>query len=433
MRVGWIGLGKLGLPCALALDRHGEYGQIEVIGYDRDPMVAEVLAGQAQIQRREQGMERLIETHNIDLALSVSEVVDGTEGIVFVAVQTPHDAAYGGEQPMPHTVQDFDYTALVAVAREISAAADYLEREITMVVISTALPGTMRREVLPVLSSRVKLIYNPFFIAMGTTIRDFIQPEFILVGADDERDAEPLRDLYAKLYAGQTVDDLYHPIVPVRTLSLESAELTKVAYNTFISMKITFANTLLEICEGTGADVDDVTETLSLATRRVISPMYLSGGMGDGGACHPRDNIAMAWLAEELGLSADPFRFVTRAREAQTNWLAARVIHEALNRELPIVILGKSYKPGSDLTYGSPALLLAHYLRSAGIEFEHWDPYVDDTFSPIHLPAVFVIATKHQDFQNLKVADGSAIIDPHRYIHPWDGIEVVHLGRGPDY
>ena len=105
-------------------------------------------------------------------------------------------------------------------------------------------------------------------------------------------------------------------------MSIDSAELTKVAYNTFIGMKIVFANTLMEIChKSPGANVDDVTGALKKARRRLLGPLYLDGGMGDGGGRHPRDNIAMSWLARKLPLSHDMFENLLTARECQTEWL----------------------------------------------------------------------------------------------------------------
>ena len=102
-------------------------------------------------------------------------------------------------------------------------------------------------------------------------------------------------------------------------MQIESAELTNVAYNTFIGFKIVFANALGEICETLGlGNVDEVTEALALATDRLISGKYLKAGMGDGGGCHPRDQIAMSYLAQKLNLSTDPFTWLAKSRDAQT-------------------------------------------------------------------------------------------------------------------
>lgn len=438
--VGWIGLGKLGLTCALTLAHNAD--GVTVVGYDPDPHVAKILAGDEPPRSREEGLPDLLaDGATIGLADDIHGVVANTDGLVFVSVQTPHRPQYGGEVPMPQTRADFDYSYLRQAAEAVSQAADEQGRDITLVIVSTCLPGSVRRHVLPVLSDRVAVIYNPFFIAMGTTVRDFLTPEFVLLGVDRDRPADvaPLLDLYHDLYGGL---DGVSGLPQARLMSIESAELTKVAYNTFISMKIVFANTLMEICDGIpGADVDDVTGALTWARDRITSGKYLTAGMGDGGACHPRDNIAMSWLAQTMGLSDDPFEFVTVARERQSDWLARIVAdHHGLNPDLPVVLLGKSYKPESDLTYGSPALLLAHQLTARGVSYEHWDWHVDGLLPDQiavsgGLPSIWVICTRHPEYAgpDLRFPPGSVVIDPFRYIRPGDHPGVQVLGIGADY
>ena len=158
--------------------------------------------------------------------------------------------------------------------------------------------------------------------------------------------------------------------------TIKTAELTKVAYNTFIGLKIAFANTMMELCEKTGADVDDLVDALSLADR-VISPAYLRGGMGDGGGCHPRDNIASLGLQVNLDLCYDLFEALMVCREKQTEWLADVITKEMSQSGLPLEILGKAYKPDTALTVGSPATLLANILSEKSVEFEHSDHYAD--------------------------------------------------------
>lgn len=422
MKVGWVGLGKLGLPCALALEHFGGH---EVIGYDTNPGVVEIIQNRSAPRVREAGLEGLLQETNLEFATDVVQVVQQTDRLVFVAVQTPHDLLYGGEGPMPDQVQDFDYQHLCAAVSQIAAAAQDSEKSITLVVVSTALPGTMQREIEPLLNEFVDLVYNPFFIAMGTTIADFQNPEFVLVGARSDTDVTPLTEVYEKLYERQ--------FVPILKMELDEAELTKVAYNTFISMKIVFANTINEICHKIGADSDVVTGALVHGWRRLMSDMYLTGGMGDGGACHPRDNIAMSWLAQQLQLSVDPFAFVTRAREAQSAWLAQEIRRLAEEYDLPVIMLGKSYKPQSGLMAGSPALLLDYHLDELGIQAQLWDPYVDQ-LEPAYVPqaiAIYVIATKHKEFTTFEFPEGSVVVDPHRYILPRSGVTIIPIGGEP--
>jgi UDPglucose 6-dehydrogenase len=351
MKIGFVGLGKLGLPCALAAEAAGH----EVRGWDISEAVGEIIDSR-KLPYMEEGAQELLNTTRIHF-MQPYHLIEWAD-IIFVAVQTPHEPAFEGVTRLPEDRADFDYSFL-------SQAIDSVGRAKQIVVISTVLPGTMERIVNPEVLPRI--LYNPFFIAMGTTIPDFRDPEFVLVGTDGAPPA-PLREFYKSIHSA-----------PMFVTTIRTAELTKVAYNTFIGLKIVFANTMMELCEKTGADVDDLVDALSLANRRLLSPAYLRGGMGDGGGCHPRDNIALSWLAREVGLSYDLFEAMMLCREKQTEWLADLIIAEQNSRSdfRPIELLGKAYKPETALKVGSPATLLANILRERGVEFEHTDPIAD--------------------------------------------------------
>ena len=349
MKIGFVGLGKLGLPCALAIEARGH----EVRGCDPSPTVAVTLS-ERLLPYQEIGAQELLAQTKIELvdARNLAEWSD----LIFIAVQTPHQPEYEGVTRLPETRADFDYSHLCAALESVDSA------ECPVVVISTVLPETLAS------LGATHVLYNPFFIAMGTTIPDFCNPEFVLIGTDNVHPG-PLRDFYTTIHTA-----------PHFVTTIKTAELTKVAYNTFIGLKIAFANTMMEICEKTGADVDDLVDALSLATTRIISPAYMRGGMGDGGGCHPRDNIALSWLARELDLSYDLFESLMVCRERQTEWLADLIYDEQnMTAEFrPVEIKGKAYKPETNLTVGSPALLLAGMLKSHRVEFTHTDPYTDE-------------------------------------------------------
>lgn len=340
-----IGLGKLGLPVALAIEAEMH----EVKGFDTNPAICDMVSSRGKLPYMEANAQELLDTTDIEIArpADIAEWAD----IVFVAVQTPHQPQFEGTTRMTDERADFDYAYLKTAVHSVRNAK-------LVVLISTVLPRTVEREISPLISSPERLLYNPFFIAMGTTIPDFRDPEFVLVGTDGAWPG-PLKEFYATIHRK-----------PVFVTTIKTAELTKVAYNTFIGLKIAFANTMMELCEKTGADVDDLVDALSLADQRIISSAYLRGGMGDGGGCHPRDNIALSWLARKVGLSYDLFGALMECREKQTEWLADFCSE-------PLTILGKSYKPETNLTVGSPALLLAEILRERGVDFTHVDPHVD--------------------------------------------------------
>jgi UDPglucose 6-dehydrogenase len=226
--------------------------------------------------------------------------------------------------------------------------------------------------------------------------------------------------------------------------------------NTFISTKIAFVNNLMEICHHTGADVDEVTSALKLGKERLISTKYLNAGMGDGGGCHPRDNIALSWLSRKLGMTFDFHEAIMMAREKQTDFLAnlvqeyRKVVVPKLIvqdsdatvdviEELPVVILGKAFKEQTNLEVGSPSILLKNILAERGIEAEMYDPWVDNaedkTVNPYaNGPAkCFFIGTHHAVFRDYKFPAGSVVIDPWRMIpeQPENNVFVFGVGRAP--
>jgi len=435
MKIGFIGLGKLGFPCATAMQMKGH----DVMGYDIDPGVMN-LAPKPYLETGPDGKEPFnpyVEKYPIDLG-SMEKIAEHSE-IIFVAVQTPHDEDYEGVTRLPDGRLDFQYKYL----REcVSKLSTYIKRDTVVAIISTVLPGTFRRQVLPFCNSYMKMCYNPYFIAMGTTMRDFLNPEFIPLGTHDKEATKKIIEFYV------TITD-----APIYETSVPNAEAIKVLYNTFIGQKIVFTNTAMELCHKIpGCDIDEVMNGLKLGTERLISTKYMSGGMGDGGGCHPRDNIALSWLSQHLGLSYDWFEKVMEAREAQTEWLADLIEENQRLYDLPVVILGYSFKPETNLTVGSPALLLDHLLRERAITSEKFDPFVD---SPKVLrqiwskdnagleelievvdyyqktPAIYFIGTRHDCFKTWEFPAGSVVIDPFRYIpETRDDVKYIHIGIG---
>jgi UDPglucose 6-dehydrogenase len=357
---------------------------------------------------------------------ALSEVVRHAE-IIFVAVQTPHDPRYEGVTRLPEERVDFDYRFLVEAVRNLAREIEENGEEKIVIIISTVLPGTIRREILPLLNDHVRLCYNPFFIAMGTTITDFLDPEFVLFGVRNQEAAEKAKLFY------RTIHDK-----PFYETTIENAELIKVAYNTFITMKVCYANTLMEIChKSPGCNVDAVTGAFTLATARLLSPKYLRGGMADGGGCHPRDNIALSWLAREMQLSYDWFENVMLCRERQTEWLADLIAEQHQQRgykHTTIGIYGRSFKAGTNLTVGSPATLLANILKERGFAVEIYDPHIDAGPCPFLSAGVYFVATNHKEFSDAEwqFPEGSVVIDPWRYIPPREGVAVIHVGVGDE-
>jgi UDPglucose 6-dehydrogenase len=167
---------------------------------------------------------------------------------------------------------------------------------------------------------------------------------------------------------------------------------------------------------------------LFLANERLISSKYLIGGMGDGGGCHPRDNIALSWLARKVDLSFDWYENLMLCRENQTDWLSDLILEHKGN--LPIVILGKTFKKETNLTVGSPSILLKNILEERGINALMYDPWIDtEENPPLDKPALFFMGTNHDVFLDYRFPENSIVIDPWRYIVNTENIKVIHVGN----
>lgn len=396
-RIGWVGLGRLGLPCASVMKAAG----FEVVGFDPRPQTVDKLDYEA-------GLADLGVT--VPVVGSVREVVAAST-VVFVAVQTPHEEAFDGTHLLTDDRADFEVAYLASAVADVCRAAADLGRTVTMAVVSTVLPGTWNRVVAPHLNAYVRAAYTPSLIAMGTTVADWQRPEMVLVGTDDDIAFRAVEEVFSRLHD--------RPIVRLRPVE---AELVKMAYNSFIGLKIVYANWLGEICGHLGGDVDAVSGALAQATDRIVSPRYLRAGMGDGGGCHPRDNLALSWLARRLGLSVDVAGFAMEAREAQTRRLADTVEHWHRLTGLPVVLCGLEYKADVPLTAGSPARLLLEMLGHS-TKVIGWGDGVGPRLG------VFVITTNHARWAGERWPAGSVVIDPWGIVADRAGVTVVRPGR----
>lgn len=401
-----IGMGKLGLPVALAIESRGH----TVCGYDVNPDVKTYLDTRS-IPFREEGLQPLLDAQNILWCDSVAEVVEESD-IIFVAIQTPHEPQYEGATLLPSTRADFDYTSLIAGVTAVAAACQELGKRKTVAVISTCLPATFSDHIEPLLNEFVDYVYTPQFIAMGTVLQDYLNPEFNLIGVCSDEAADKLAEFYA------TINDAECVFTGVRT-----AEGIKVSYNTWITAKTVIANSWGEMCERLDMDFDDMRYAWSLSNRRLLSERYMDAGMSDGGGCHPRDNIALSWLAREVDMSFNLWDALMHARQEFEIWHAECAVDLAEEYDLPIVILGTAFKPETDIETGSAAMLLADILRKAGEQFLH----VNDLYCLQR--AVYFIATNNERYRSYEFPAGSVVIDPFGSIPDRDGVIIKRLGR----
>ena len=384
MNVTMIGLGKLGLPVAEVMaEKHF------VKGYDIDTT---------------------IKNDKIKICQSLYNACVDSE-IIFIAVPTPHDPAYGGEAPSSELpTKDFDYQYLKDTLKSLVEIAP---KDAMIVNISTVLPGTLR-PMITELGIGDRFVYNPYLIAMGTVTEDFLAPDIMMLGFQSwphpeyKTKADKLIEFY------KTVQTKREPHTTLGTW--EEAECIKIFHNTYISAKVGIANMVQDVTMKIGhSNPSVVAESLRHADR-IVSEKYMEPGMGDGGPCHPRDNIALSWLAEKIDLGYDLFKSIMQAREIQ----AENVAKELIRHNLPVHILGKSFKPETNLTDGSTSMLVGHYVEQAG----HKVVYDNVSVSP----AVYLLAHP-VDYSSVNFAEGSVIVDMYRkYQTHWDKIKVIHYG-----
>lgn len=404
MKIGFIGCGKLGLPCAEEIAKKGH----EVEGYD--------------IQIKLSSLIKFVD--------SIESCVKDKD-IVFIAVPTPHDPEYDGRAPTSHLpCKDFSYDTV----KECIAEADcHMNNNQLLVLISTVLPGTTRREFIPLIKN-TKFIYNPYLIAMGSVSWDMVNPEMVMIGTEDgteNGDSLNLVNFYKTVMEN-------NPRYIIGTW--DECECIKIFYNTFISTKISLVNMIQDVAVKQGnINVDVVTDALAKSTMRIMGPQYMKAGMGDGGGCHPRDNIALRYMAEKLNLEYDLFDAIMFAREVQAKNLAKTLVRYANENELPIFIHGKAYKPNVEYLDGSYSLLVGHYCKEFGKEVEYIDPktmdYKDEVMGVILLAHSASSTYKYtnkitNDILYCEILSGSIVIDPWRkFVTDRTDITVIHYGN----
>ena len=403
--VGMIGVGKLGLPCAEVMAE-----RYEVEGFD-------IASAQPA---------------NFSMVNSLAEVCSNKD-IVFIAVPTPHELGYGGEAPSMHLPpKNFDYSTVKTILSKINT---YIKHNQLVVLISTVLPGTMRREFSPLVRN-YRFLYNPYLIAMGSGKWDMRNPEMLIIGTEDGSETGDAKKLI----------DFYRPLMQNNPKSVvgtwDEAESIKIFYNTFISAKISIVNMIQDVAERVGnINVDVITDALKHSTHRIMGPAYMTAGMGDGGACHPRDNIALRWLAKDLTLGYDLFEAILASREAQAANLACKLVKLAEQYSLDhIWIHGKAYKPRVGYTNGSYSLLVAHYVEKLGRKVQFVDPLTGDLEDNLHGVILLAhddsvtysnTANVHQKQFYCIFEPGSLIVDPWRRVSQEDvpGCILIHYGN----
>lgn len=429
MNASIIGMGKLGASMAVAMAKRG----CRVVGVDVNPeAIRKLNAGQSPVE--ETGVQELLDkyrrrilaTPDVETAVRASEVT-------FIVVATPSqaDGAFSNHQLLP--------------AVEKIGAALRGKRDFHIVVITcTVMPGTTDGVVRPLLEKSsgkrcgrdFALVYNPEFIALGSVVRDFLNPDFVLMGTREEKARKMMEAFYARVCENKP---------PIRCLTPTEAEIGKIALNCFCTMKISFANMLAELAEnGPGVDARAISQAIGLDRR--IGQNYLAPGLGFGGPCFPRDNVAFQTFARKQGIEV-PLPAATQAvNRRQSDRVLAR-IKAILPRGGVVAVLGLSYKPCTPVVEESQALEIAVKVAGLkGFKVRVYDPQAmpgvrgrlpaeirdcDSVQDCLTGADLMVLATPWPEFAAVKARDVKkwmrhpAVLDCWRCWSPGDGVKGI--------
>ena len=548
--ISFLGLGRLGLPVAILFASKGH----TVHGYENDnTKFMSYMSGKSNLYEPDidEQLQSVLNSESLILHNSYNDNLCNSE-IIFIAVPTP---SLDNDSFDTHYITDL----LVDIK-------PYLENSKCLypviALISTVLPNTFEnkfKSILDGLGKTYGFCYNAQFIAMGSVIENMLNPEFVLIGEYDERSGHKVEEFY---------DCIIPDLIPIVKTSIINAEIIKCVYNNFIGLKLIYANTIMEMSDKLNANCDEVVDVLCLSNKRLLSPKYLYGGLGDGGPClvgstlislldgteitiaelvdreqfwvysydlennsvapgnahsvrktrekapiykiildnggsirctgdhlflmrdgtykeakylvpkdslmplyryqfnkvvsiqldgyedvynfevdkyenyavsagvflhncHGRDSRALSYLSKQLNLSVDPFGFVSKSRVEQTDWLADKVLELSNQHNLPVKILGMTFKPDTNLIDDSPSLLLGNLLSTKGIQVWYYDPVVYHKSLGVEtISMLYVIGTAWDSLREYPFVAGSIIVDPFGFfVDPIPNCEIVAIGR----
>ncbi len=395
MNLAIIGCGYVGLVTGACLAEHGH----QVICVDQDePRIAALRQGQVPIF--EPGLSELIVRNvahgRISFSTDLAAAVRASQ-IVFIAVGTP-------SRPQDGLA---DLSFVYAAAESIGAAI----HSFTVVVNKSTVPIGTGDAVEAILAKQAKpesfaVVSNPEFLREGDAIADFMHPDRVVIGADDER----ARDLMAQVYAPMQLAQGRLVFMQRR-----SAEITKYAANAFLVTKISFINEFADLCEKTGANVEDVARGIGLDSR--IGPKFLNVGPGYGGSCFPKDTSALVRSSQAAGAPLRIVEAVIDINERRKHNMALRIAQAAGGdlKGKSVALLGLAFKANTDDMRGAPALSIVEALQALGAQIRAYDPasmeqaralmpdltYCDDAWSCLAGADVAAILTEWSEFRAL--------------------------------
>ncbi len=399
MRIAIIGTGYVGLVSGACFSDFGH----DVVCVDKDAAKIAALEGGA-MPIFEPGLDQLVARNVAAGRLGfTAQLADGMAGAeaIFIAVGTPSRRGDG------HA----DLSYVYGVAREIGGL---LEGPAVVVTKSTVPVGTgdeverILREVAP--AAGVSVVSNPEFLREGAAITDFKHPDRIVIGAEDERAIEVMKDIYRPLYLNKA---------PLLFTSRRTAELIKYAANAFLATKITFINEMADLCEAVGGDVQDVARGIGLDGR--IGSKFLHAGPGYGGSCFPKDTVALLKTAEDAQSPLRIVEAVVKVNDARKRAMGRKVL-KALGDEprgKVVALLGLAFKPNTDDMREAPSIAIVQALEDAGVTVRGYDPESMEQARSI-MPHVQLCRGPYE-----AAAGADAVV----LVTEWDALRALDLDR----
>jgi UDPglucose 6-dehydrogenase len=347
LQIGVFGAGWVGVVTGACFAELGH----EVIVRDVLPERIEVLRA-GRVPFHEPGLDDLLKRNRERLTFTLDAADLAAARLLFVCVGTP--PTYSG---------DADLSAVWTVVGELPET-----EERTILVMKSTVPVGTGEKVRAALDARglahVGYASNPEFLAEGSAVRDFMHPDRVVVGAFTEADAE-------------TVSSLYEPLgAPIVRADVASVEMIKLAANAFLMTRISFINEIANVCEATGADVEQVAKGIGLDHR--LGPHFLRAGIGWGGSCFPKDGVALKQLASNSGYHFQLLNAVIEVNELQKRRVVGKLEkHLGKLRGRTVAVLGLAFKPDTNDLREAPSLVLVERLLAEGAEVRTWDPVAD--------------------------------------------------------
>jgi len=384
MRIAVVGTGYVGLVLGACLAENGN----DVIGVDKDEAKIRLLLdgrmpiyepGLEEMVRRNRAEERLVFTTDLPSAVCESE-------IVFIAVGTPEKE--DGSADLQH---------VLAVARDIGRAMN----KYTVIVDKSTVPVGTAKKVHATVAAQTahpfSVVSNPEFLKQGAAIEDFMKPDRVVIGSDDDRARQTMRDLYAPFTRTGA---------PIMMMDTASAELCKYAANSILATRISFMNEIANVCEFFGADVDQVRK--AIGSDRRIGTSFLFPGVGYGGSCFPKDVQALLRSSANSGYDFKILRAVEDVNDAQKLRLVAKMErHFGDLAGRTMAIWGLAFKPRTDDMREAPAIPIIDRLLSLGASVRAYDPEAGPTARRIFGDRIVLC---ERSYDALNGADALAVI-----------------------